>query len=466
MTKPLRLDGYVRVSKVGGREGEGFISPDVQADAVTGWAERHGHAIMLHEPELDVSGGTMKRPVFDRILDRIKSGESDGFVVYKVDRFARSLLGGLTVLEEVAKAGGVFASVNDNVDMTTPQGRAFLQMQLVFAELFRGQVTEAWKVAESSAISRGVHTTIPYGYRRGNGNGKAHHKGGNRGAPLVPDEPAATVVRRIYAERVAGRGVAAIADGLNADGIPSPRGGQWTRQTVRAIVKVRTYLGEARKGDAELVDAHEPLVTREDWAKSQPNGNPAKVRGDGTLLSGLIRCAGCGYVMGSSDNGRGMRRYNCNRHHATGRCPLPTSAPAERVEELVETLFLERHSASLKQADAADPAVVAAAARRDKREREYVRWRDDADMADTLGRDDYRAGLVARKAALDEATAEYDAAARRTAASTLAVPADYLDWPMPDRRALLKRALDRVEVRRAISTHEPLADRVELRWVA
>ena len=454
----LTLDGYIRVSRVGGREGEGFISPDLQADAITTWATRHGHTLTLHPPELDVSGGTMRRPVFDQILDRIRTGQSDGFVVYKVDRFARSLLGGLSVLEEVAKAGGTFASVNDNVDMTTPQGRAFLQMQLVFAELFRGQISEAWLAAEASAISRGVHTTIPYGYRRSNG----------KGSRLEPDEPAASVVQRIFTERKQGRGISAIADGLNADRIPSPKGGHWTRQTVRAICKVRTYLGEARKGKAFLADAHEPLVDLETWKAAQPSGNGVSVAGEGRLLAGLIHCAGCGYVMGSSSHqATGTRRYNCNREHQAGRCPSPTTAPAERVEELVEALFLERYSGSARQVGDGSPDLLVARSLMEKREREYQRWRDDADMADTLGEVEYRAGLVARRTALDEVEAEYQRLARQTAAQSLTVDVDaYLTLPMVERRSLLKCALDRVEVRRAVSTHEPLPDRVECSWSA
>ena len=466
MTKPLTLDGYVRVSKVGGREGEGFISPDVQAESIQKWADAHGHAITLHDAELDVSGGTMRRPIFDQVMQRIRSGESDGIVVYKVDRFARSLLGALTTLEEIAREGGTFASVSDNVDMTTAQGRAFLHMQLVFAQLFREQIGEQFKVAEVKAVGRGVHLTIPYGYRRGEGDGKGkpHPRGGRRGAGLVPDEPAASIVRRIFAERKQGRGLSAIADGLNADGIPSPRGGQWTRQTVRALVRVRTYLGEARKGDDNVNNAaHEPLVDAATWSAAQPSGHAKALRGDGTVLSGLIRCAGCGYVMGSQKTANG-RRYHCNRNHAKGRCPSPTTAPADAIEELVETLFLNRHTPTTKLAEL-DPVEAAARNLVEAREAEFARWRDDADMRVLIGEDDYRTGLAARKVALDEAITAHERASRKATARALTVNAgEYLALPMLERRSWLQRALERVEVRRAVSTHQPLVERVELVW--
>ena len=70
----LPLDGYVRVSKVGGRGGEGFISPDVQEKAIREWAARAGVEIVIQPHELDVSGGTMDRPVFNTIMERIRAG--------------------------------------------------------------------------------------------------------------------------------------------------------------------------------------------------------------------------------------------------------------------------------------------------------------------------------------------------------------------------------------------------------
>src|SRR5437867_2921139 len=83
----LPLDGYVRVSRVGKREGDGFISPKVQEDAIREWAKRNGVRVEMQPHELNVSGGKMDRPVFNTIMRRIASGESGGFVVYKLDRF-------------------------------------------------------------------------------------------------------------------------------------------------------------------------------------------------------------------------------------------------------------------------------------------------------------------------------------------------------------------------------------------
>ena len=64
-----RLDGYVRVSQVGKRGGESFISPqDLQEDRIRAWAEANGHEIIQVFPELDVSGGKMDRPKLNEVM--------------------------------------------------------------------------------------------------------------------------------------------------------------------------------------------------------------------------------------------------------------------------------------------------------------------------------------------------------------------------------------------------------------
>src|SRR5215213_4009389 len=131
------VDGYIRVSRVGDRSGESYVSPDVQRAAIKGWAAARGVEVLVHEPEENVSGGTMDRPVFNRIMERIRVNESGGIVVWKLDRFARTLVGGLTTLTELAERRALFASATESqFDFTTADGRMVLQWHLMMAEYF------------------------------------------------------------------------------------------------------------------------------------------------------------------------------------------------------------------------------------------------------------------------------------------------------------------------------------------
>lgn len=106
----LRLDGYVRVSRVGGREGEGYISPSVQREAIEHYAAELGGEIGAWDQDEDYSGGNVERPAFQAALERLREGASDGIVVMAIDRFARSVADGAAIVREITERGQVFAS--------------------------------------------------------------------------------------------------------------------------------------------------------------------------------------------------------------------------------------------------------------------------------------------------------------------------------------------------------------------
>ena len=66
MPKSRTADAYIRVSRVGGRTGEGFISPEVQRQRIQNWADASGVEILEWWEELDQSGGKRERPLFQR----------------------------------------------------------------------------------------------------------------------------------------------------------------------------------------------------------------------------------------------------------------------------------------------------------------------------------------------------------------------------------------------------------------
>src|SRR4051812_15575157 len=66
VSRLMIVDGYVRVSQVGDREGESFISPLVQRDQIEGWAKLHGAVVDEVFVELDESGARSDRPLLMR----------------------------------------------------------------------------------------------------------------------------------------------------------------------------------------------------------------------------------------------------------------------------------------------------------------------------------------------------------------------------------------------------------------
>jgi site-specific DNA recombinase len=111
-----KLDGYVRVSRVGGREGGSFVSPQLQRERIEAAAWNAGAEIAEWHEDLDESGGNSERPGFVKALERVEAGQTDGIVVAKLDRFARSVLDAQKALRRIDDADGTFISAEDGFD--------------------------------------------------------------------------------------------------------------------------------------------------------------------------------------------------------------------------------------------------------------------------------------------------------------------------------------------------------------
>jgi DNA invertase Pin-like site-specific DNA recombinase len=76
MSQPPRADGYIRVSRRAGREGESFISPETQRKKIADLAKLHEVEIVRWSEEIDQSGGKLERPMFQEALARCEAYET------------------------------------------------------------------------------------------------------------------------------------------------------------------------------------------------------------------------------------------------------------------------------------------------------------------------------------------------------------------------------------------------------
>src|ERR671936_2625304 len=150
-------DGYIRVSRRGGREGESFIAPEVQRKKIADWAKLHEVEIVHWWEELDQSGAKLERPLFQEALARCERGETGGIVVARLDRFARSAVDALGSIRRLNEAGARLVSVEDGFDGSTPMGRFAIGILTLIAELELERIRDSWDSAVSAAVKRGVH---------------------------------------------------------------------------------------------------------------------------------------------------------------------------------------------------------------------------------------------------------------------------------------------------------------------
>ncbi len=170
MTAKVRgpLDLYVRVSRVAGREGASFIAPELQTERCRALAQARGLQVGEVLTDLGQSGGKMERAALDEGIERIRQGISSGLIVARLDRFSRTLVGGLQTPAEIEAAGGVVLDASGDFDTSTPTGRLVLRMMLSLAEFELDRIRENWSVAQRKFVARGGHggSKVPTGYLR------------------------------------------------------------------------------------------------------------------------------------------------------------------------------------------------------------------------------------------------------------------------------------------------------------
>jgi DNA invertase Pin-like site-specific DNA recombinase len=468
-TPPLtRLDGYVRVSRVGGRSGDSFISPDVQRRQIQEWADRHGVTIAAWHEDLDQSGGTLRRPGFQAALARIEVGDTDGLIVPRLDRFGRSVPRIYEALERIHAAGGQLVSVAEDFDLSTAAGKAHLNMLGMMAQYQRDLATEAWDVSNRTAIERGIHFTRvpPFGYKRVG----PPNKNGNPTGPLVPEPATGPLVVELFTRRAGRASWRQLADYLN-EHAPRGDGRQWGPRNPAVIIQNRAYLGEAWHGDHRNTEAHPAIVTLREWeAANAVKGGPGAInRGRSALLAGLVRCAGCRYAMrrtfATYRDGRRVLLYSCQGRHTGGRCSAPASVMAHRIDPLVagEVLAWVGDASTEGPAPAFQPVERARRVLEDAEAR-LTAYLGDDELRAAVAHAAYIDGARTRQATVDEAREALEEAKRTNYAAERRAETLWEEWPTWDaaqRGDALRLTLDAVYVQRGKS---PIEDRTMILW--
>ncbi len=153
---------YLRVSTASQK-------PDLQRDGVQAFAARAGLEIVAEYVDLAVSGRREGRPELGALMQAARNRAFDCVLVWKFDRFARSVSHLLSALEEFNHLGIRFISVQDQVDTESPMGKAMFTIIGAMAELESDLISERVKAGMAAAKARGTklgRPTVPRQVRR------------------------------------------------------------------------------------------------------------------------------------------------------------------------------------------------------------------------------------------------------------------------------------------------------------
>lgn len=323
------------------------------------------------------SGKTTKRPDFERLLRDIKSDKIRKLYVYRLDRFSRSVADFGRLWEILQEHNVEFVSVNENFDTTTPMGRAMLHIIMVFAQLERETTAERVRDNYYRRASLGSWPggPAPYGFDIG----RIQSPDG-RTVPSLTTNKHAETVRRIFEEYTTeGTSLGLLARRLTSEGIPGSKRSTWDNVTLSRILhnpayvmadeQVRLYLmgrgahitstpeqfdgvhsvllvGKRKASDRKYTNLKNHtasvmnslgFIPSDLWLRCQTKLNHNRQvgnRGKGThtWLSGLLKCAKCGYSLKVVVD-KSHRRLVCSGRYNLSHCDASTHIDLTELEQ-------------------------------------------------------------------------------------------------------------------------------------
>ena len=147
---------YARVSTANNGQ-----DPTMQTRELTEYCQRRGWTVVGEYVDVGISGTKEKRPELDRLLSDAHTRRFDAVVVWKFDRFARSVSHLLRALENFQALGIEFVSLSEQLDTSTPTGKMVFTVLGAVAELERSLIVERVRAGMRNARAKGKRIGRP-----------------------------------------------------------------------------------------------------------------------------------------------------------------------------------------------------------------------------------------------------------------------------------------------------------------
>ena len=329
-----------------------------QKQILLDYCQKQGFTNTMFFVDDGISGTSFERGGFQQMQKMVEEGKICRVIVKDLSRFGREMVEAGRLTQIVYPSLGVtFISLHENVNSTTGEGMEMLPFYNIFNEWYAAQTSKKIRAVWQSRAENGkrVSPTVPFGYV----------KDPNDKEKWLIDEPAAEVVRKIYALCLAGRGPLQIAKQLEKENILVPSAYyesvgrthaqkvpsdycKWDQKTVVGILENRQYTGCAvnfksttvsykvhkkihnAKEDYQIIpNMQEPIISEEQWLRVQElrkHRRRPTATGRTSLFSGLVYCADCGAKMhfaAAKSLTRNQEHFRCSNYKSgRGECTV------------------------------------------------------------------------------------------------------------------------------------------------
>jgi site-specific DNA recombinase len=246
------------------------------------------------------SGASVGRPALQRLFGRIRAGDVERVIVYRLDRLTRRLADWARLARLFDRFGVGLTVVSGTLDA---EGGSLARLQLnvlaIFAELERDMIGQRLADARAARRARGLRTAgrLPLGYTTD-----------RRTKQLTVLEPEADTVRWLFAEAASGKPTSELVAVANASAHRTKTGGPWSPRALLRLLQNPVYRGRHPDGspayhgaivEDELFDRVQTLIA-ERRTREPSQRTPFDERFDPFILRGLLRCERCGRLMSPS----------------------------------------------------------------------------------------------------------------------------------------------------------------------
>lgn len=216
---------------------------------IAAYCEAHGLQLVEVCADVGATGVALKRPELLRMFETL--GEVDVVVVDSLARLGRRFHDAVTILNEFAFRETGLVAIEEQIDTSSPDGKQLLQTLIRIPQLAQWTKPQANKPKRQRAkevLYNGG--ACPYGYRIDEQTNQY---------TVIPEE--ASIVKRIFRERLSGRSLRQIANDLTKEGVKTKRGGRWQANTIKTILENVFYTGVYQCHGQTYHDDHDEIIS-------------------------------------------------------------------------------------------------------------------------------------------------------------------------------------------------------------
>lgn len=271
---------YVRVSTQEQAQ-EGY-SIAAQKERLKAYCAAQGWTDIKFYVDEGVSAKDTNRPQLNMLLEHVKNGSISMILVYRLDRFTRSVSDLYNLLKTLDKYNCAFKSATEIYDTSTAMGRMFIGLVALLAQWETENLSERIKMALENKVAGGERVgNIPYGFDL------------SESEKLVKNEKSLVVLDMIDKVKT-GMSAHQLANYLNKTN--SDR--VWHTQGVLRILKNPALYGATRWNDTIYENTHEGLISKEEYMKLQQRLDDRSIHHkrdvESTyLFQGVLSCPRC-----------------------------------------------------------------------------------------------------------------------------------------------------------------------------